>query len=92
MLGLPLEERPRGTWPLCSISQLPASTSSLAALGPHIRQGRAGELLKASVTGQNGLCDTKLLGAILQSGKYTRPGRDRNNVIENEIGKSLQFF
>lgn len=49
-------------------------------------------LLKASVTSQTGLSDTKLHGAIVPSGKYTRPRRGHNNVKENETGKLLQFL
>lgn len=69
--------------------------SSGAAYTPE--RGRSSEpvkplLLATLVTSHTGLCDTKLLGATVQSGNYTRPGRERNNVIENEIGKSLQFF
>lgn len=49
-------------------------------------------LLKAPVTSQSGLSDTKLHRAIVPSGKYTRPGRDHNNVKENEKLESCYNF
>lgn len=38
------------------------------------------------------LYGTQLLGAIERSGNYTRPESDCNNLKENEIEKSLEFF